>query len=165
MKLKQLLVFPMLLFLLIISSCASHGVKTEEIGKKGEKSYRIIEKVPIFPGCEEFENYAEATNNKLRNCLSQKVQEHIHHNFGTSLGAALGLEGIQKIMVTFTIDTTGSVVDVIAKGPHLILESEAKRVMSLLPEFTPGEQRGKKVAVTFTLPIRYEVEETEEKSL
>lgn len=162
MNIKHLLLFPILLFLLFISSCASHGVKTEENEKNEEKSYRIIEKVPIFPGCEKFENYAEATNNKLRNCLSQKVQEHIHGNFSTSLGAALGLEGIQKILVTFTIDATGSVVDVLAKGPHLILESEAKRVMSLLPKFTPGEQRGKKVAVTFTLPIRFEVEEVVE---
>lgn len=165
MKIKLPLTLSLLVFLLFISSCGSHRVKTQENNKKDEKSYIIIEKVPIFPGCEEFEDYVEATNNKLRDCLSQKVQEHIHKNFGTSLGTSLGLEGIQRILVTFTIDTTGSVVDVIANGPHFILESEAKRVMSLLPQFTPGEHRGKKVDVPFTLPIRYEVEKVKDEEI
>jgi len=36
-----------------------------------------------------------------------------------------------------------------------LLEKEASRVASTLPDFIPGEQNGKKVAVYYTLPVTF----------
>ena len=58
----------------------------------------------------------------------------------------------------FVIDKTGKVVDVKVGTKHKRLESEAKRVVGKIPDFTPGESNGKKVSVKYTLPINFYVE-------
>jgi len=45
-----------------------------------------------------------------------------------------------------------------ARGPHARLEKEAIRVVELLPDMTPGKQRGRPVGVKYTLPITLVVE-------
>ncbi|MEM9681144.1 MAG: energy transducer TonB, partial [Bacteroidota bacterium] len=39
------------------------------------------------------------------------------------------------------------------------LEEEAVRVISLLPDFTPGKDDGKAVKVPYKLPIAFEINE------
>ena len=71
----------------------------------------------------------------------------------------LGLSpGKKRVFVMFKIDKTGKIVDVRARGPHARLEKEAIRVISLLPQMTPGKQRGRAVGVKYTLPITLIVE-------
>jgi len=38
-----------------------------------------------------------------------------------------------------------------------LLAQEAARVVSTLPDFIPGEQNGKKVAVYYTMPIMFKL--------
>ncbi|HEY6913844.1 MAG TPA: energy transducer TonB, partial [Paludibacter sp.] len=40
----------------------------------------------------------------------------------------------------------------------VLLEQEALRVVNAMPKWTPGEQKGKKVAVYYTLPIKFKLE-------
>jgi protein TonB len=35
------------------------------------------------------------------------------------------------------------------------LDKEAMRVVSSLPKFQPGEQRGKKVTIQYTIPVKF----------
>jgi periplasmic protein TonB len=69
----------------------------------------------------------------------------------------LGIEG--KVYVQFVIGTDGSVGSVtIARGVDDYLDKEAIRVVSTLPNWTPGKQRGKAVPVSFVLPINFNIE-------
>jgi periplasmic protein TonB len=69
----------------------------------------------------------------------------------------LGIEG--KIYVQFVIGTDGSVGSVtVVRGVDDHLDKEAVRVVSSLPKWTPGKQRGKAVPVSFILPINFNIE-------
>lgn len=155
-KFKYLLVFPLLAFMLVIVSCASHIAKndklkeTEVVEMVDDVPFAVVDKVPVYPEC-------EGNNEELRNCMNQKINELVASHFNTSLGKELGLEGVQSIMTMFTIDKSGNISDINVRAPHKELEKEARRVLDLLPQFIPGEQKGNKVGVTFTLPIRFTV--------
>ncbi|WBX70778.1 energy transducer TonB [Tenacibaculum retecalamus] len=57
----------------------------------------------------------------------------------------------------FKIDKDGSITDVNARAPHPKLKEAAMEMIKKLPKMKPGEQRGKKVRVGYTLPITFEV--------
>lgn len=114
--------------------------------------FAVIENVPIYPGCED-----EPGNEKKKKCMSEKVKEFIQSKFNTELAAELGLEGTQKIFVTFKIDKTGRVAEVRSRAPHPKLEQEAANVVNSLPRMIPGKQRGAPVGVLYSLPIMFQV--------
>ena len=89
--------------------------------------------------------------------MSTKVKQFIQANFNTELAADLGLEGTQKIFVTFKIDKTGRVADIRSRAPHPKLEEEAANVVNSLPRMIPGKQRGAPVGVLYALPIMFQV--------
>lgn len=122
-----------------------------------EVPFDIIDKVPIYPGCENYKN-----NLELKNCMSQKINRHIIENYNISFTRNLELEGRQRIEVLFTVDSQGNVVDIKAKGPHPFLEDEAKRTVQSIPQMTPGEHKGEAVAVLYSLPIIFDIESDEE---
>jgi hypothetical protein len=129
----------------------------QELGKEKDYSnadevpFAAIEKAPIFPNCENTED------SKL--CFQESVQEYVSKKFNTSLANELGLDsGKKKVYVQFTIDKEGNITEVKARGPHQALEEEAIRVIDMLPKMTPGEHNGKKVGVTYTLPITLTVD-------
>ena len=115
--------------------------------------FAVIENVPIYPGCE-----AEPNNDGKKKCMSTKVKKFIQANFNTELAADLGLEGTQKIFVTFKIDKTGRVAEIRSRAPHPKLEEEAERVVNSLPRMIPGKQRGAPVGVLYALPIMFQVQ-------
>lgn len=118
-----------------------------------EVPFAVIENVPIYPGCER-----EKTNDAKKQCMSDKVSAFIQRKFNAELAGDLGLSGMQRIMVQFKIDPTGKVSDVRARAPHPRLEREAISVVQSLPNMTPGKQRGKAVAVLYSLPIIFDVQ-------
>ena len=94
-----------------------------------------------------------------KKCFVQKVSAHVSSQFNTKIAKDLDFFGKQYIKVQFKIDDTGSIVDIKAKAPHPDLEKEAIRVVSTLPKMTPGEHKGKKVAVRYSLPIIFIIDE------
>ncbi|MCL9806697.1 energy transducer TonB [Flavobacterium amniphilum] len=63
-----------------------------------------------------------------------------------------GVSGVIK--VSFVIETNGVVTDVkVLNDLGHGTGAEAKRVVLLSPKWTPGDQDGKAVRVTYTLPI------------
>ena len=112
--------------------------------------FAAIEKVPTYPGC-------EGDNEALKQCFRQRISAFVGENFNTKLGKELGLEGRQRIAVQFKIDKSGNVIDVRARAQKPELEAEAVRVVGKLPQMQPGEQKGEKVGVLYSLPIVFEV--------
>jgi protein TonB len=114
--------------------------------------FAIIEEAPVFPGC-------KGTKADKKKCLQEKITIHVSKNYNTGLSQELGLTpGKKKVYVIFKIDKTGKVSDAKARGPHARLEKEAVRVVNLLPDMTPGKQRGRPVSVSYTLPITLNVQ-------
>jgi len=126
----------------------SKGVEVEKI--KGI-SFAEIDQAPIYPGCE---NAPEQ-----RKCLSENITKLISQNFNFRLANNLDLKpGHKRIFVMFTINKNGKVTDVRARAPHKKLETEAIRVIKLIPQLKPGiKNNGKVVAVKYSLPIVFNV--------
>ena len=125
--------------------------KEVDYSNASEVPFAKIDQVPVFPGCEDISD--------KKNCMTQKITEHVGANFDVNLSKNLGLEkGKKRVYVQFKIDKIGAVTDVKARGPHVDLEKEAIRVINLLPKMQPGEQNGEKVAVKYTLPISLVIE-------
>jgi protein TonB len=58
--------------------------------------------------------------------------------------------------VNFVVDTNGSIINArIARGVDSSLDKEALRVVNTLPKWKPGQQRGKPVKVSYTVPINF----------
>lgn len=132
-----------------IQSVPSEGEVVEEIA---EVPFQAIQDVPIFPGCEKYDDAADR-----KNCMSEKVRKFVNRRFNTDLGRELGLQGRISIYVQFTVDEHGDITDVHARAPQPQLKEEAIRVVGMLPKMTPGKQRGKAVRVIYTLPIVFQV--------
>ena len=110
-----------------------------------------MDQVPIFPDCEEQVD--------PKKCTTSYISLHVHKNFNSAISKDLDLEpGNKRVYVQFTIDKTGTITDVRARAPHERLEQEAIRVITTLPQLIPGEQKGKKVSVKYTLPITIKIE-------
>ncbi|MDA3910631.1 MAG: energy transducer TonB [Bacteroidales bacterium] len=63
-----------------------------------------------------------------------------------------------KVFLQFVIDEMGKVTQVeIARGIHEVLDNEAVRVVSKLEQWTPGEHKGEKVAVSYVVPINFKL--------
>ncbi len=61
-----------------------------------------------------------------------------------------------RVYVEFVVTSTGKVADVkVVRGVHPLLDAEATRVVSSMPDWTPGQQRGKTVNVEYTIPINF----------
>ena len=113
--------------------------------------FAVIEDVPVFPGCEDVEK------NQLRNCFQEQMNKHIKRNFRYSeIAQEMGIQG--RVFVNFIISEDGSITNIRMRGPDKNLEGEAKRIISLLPNMTPGKQRGRPVRVPFSIPIVFRLQ-------
>ena len=116
--------------------------------------FEFIEEVPVFPGCESLE-----ANPERKKCMSSKISNFVNRNFDTGLGEELGLSGTNLVHVMFVVNKEGLVEQIQTRAPHPELEKEARRVIEKLPKMEPGRQRGKPVPVSYSIPIRFKVQE------
>ena len=64
-----------------------------------------------------------------------------------------------RVTLQFTVDTDGSVKDVkVVKGVDPILDSEAVKVVSQSPKWTPAMQNGKPVRVHYIIPVIFKLQ-------
>ncbi|MFD0796369.1 TonB family protein [Maribacter chungangensis] len=111
--------------------------------------FSVIEEVPIFPGCE------GATDK--RKCFNEMMQKHIAKNFRYPKEAQeKGLQG--RVNVLLTIGKDGVIKNLRMRGPDVLLENEAKRIMDLLPNMVPGKKDGKEVNVPYSIPITFKLD-------
>lgn len=64
-----------------------------------------------------------------------------------------------KIWVTFVVEKDGSLTDIKVRDIGYGTGAEAMRVLKKCPRWTPGEQNGKKVRCTYSLPISIQAAE------
>ena len=105
--------------------------------EREEEVFQVVEKMPEFPG-----GAAE-----LMKWLNKTLKY-------PSIAQDNGIQG--RVVVQFVVNKDGSIVDpVVVKNVDPYLDKEALRVVKLMPNWSPGEQRGKAVRVKFTLPVTF----------
>lgn len=112
-----------------------------------------VEHVPVFPGCEQL-----TSNIEKRNCMSLKIKAFIQRKFNADKVDNINTKGKQKITVQFYIDETGNVSDVRARAIDKVLEKEAIRVVSKLPQMIAGKQGDIAVKVQYMIPIVFKID-------
>lgn len=128
-------------------------IHVEEYVEDVQVAFAIIEQVPVFPGCE------GKSKAETKACFERKIQEHVVKNFKyPETALEMGLEG--RVSVVFVIDSKGYTTSVRSRGPDQILENEAERIISSLPQMKPGMQRGKPVKVSYAVPIFFKLQGT-----
>ena len=73
------------------------------------------------------------------------------------IAAENGIQG--RVYVQFVVDRDGGISNAkIARGVDPSLDQEALRVVNSLPKWKPGMQRGKPVRVSYTVPINFQLQ-------
>lgn len=107
-----------------------------------------VQEVPVFPGCEFL-----TTNEERKDCFQSKVQQFISRKFDVDKFSEKYSGQKKKISVQFTINTFGQIAELKAISQDKDLSEEAVRVISRLPQMTPGKNNNKPVEVVYTVPI------------
>jgi periplasmic protein TonB len=111
-----------------------------EVEADEQEVFFIVEDMPEFPGGEL----------ALRQFIANSIKYPV-------IAQENGIQG--RVYVQFVVDADGSVSDPrIARGVDPSLDKEALRVVSLLPKWKPGRQRGKPVRVSYTVPINFQLQ-------
>ncbi|MBT8244865.1 MAG: energy transducer TonB [Winogradskyella sp.] len=125
-------------------------IVVEEVEEDIEVAFAVIERVPTFPGC-------KGNNDQLRACFQRKITEHLQKNFEyPEVAQELRITG--KVFVFFLIDKNGNVTRIKSRGPDKMLETEAERIISILPKMIPGKQRDRNVGVPYSIPINFQIQ-------
>ncbi len=112
----------------------------EEVEEEDTQVFFIVEEMPEFPGGEL----------ALRQFIANSIKYPV-------IAQENGIQG--RVYVTFVVDADGSVSEPrIARGVDPSLDKEALRVVSMLPKWKPGKQRGKPVRVSYTVPINFQLQ-------
>lgn len=113
----------------------------------GDIVFVTVEKMPEFPGGEQ--------------ALLKYIAEHINYPVAA---AENGIQG--RVACKFTIKEDGSVGNVhVVRSVDPSLDDEAMRVIYSMPKWIPGEQRGKKVAVEYSVPVRFRLQSDKKPSV
>ena len=105
-----------------------------------EVVFQVVEEMPQFPG-----GLSEAMKFLAKN-IKYPVEAQ-----------QAKIEG--RVIVRFVVGRDGSVSNVeVMRGVSPELDAEAVRVVSLMPKWIPGKQRGKAVAVKYTMPIMFRLQ-------
>ena len=109
------------------------GVKSKE--EEEIVIFEVVEQMPEYPG----------GMSALQKYLSEKIA-------GSPMKGKAG----GRVMVGFTVAETGKIKDVrVLQSVEASLNQEAERIVSEMPDWIPGKQRGRPVPVKYTVPIRF----------
>ena len=115
-------------------------VEETEVPQKEEVIFQVVEQMPEFPGG------------------MMAAMEFLAKNIKYPAAAQEAkIEG--RVIVQFVVQKDGSISDV--KTMHGVspeLDAEAIRVVSLMPKWNPGKQRGQAVSVKYTMPIMFRLQ-------
>ena len=108
--------------------------------------YEVVEKMPEYPGG--IKKLAEYIRTSTDNYWKRKYPEG-RPVYPCEIG-------IGRVIVSFVVNENGQVTDpVIKRNLDPILDKEAVRIIKSMPRWIPGEHKGKKVKVRFTLPVMF----------
>lgn len=99
--------------------------------------FQIVETMPSFPGGE----------GALMSFLSKNTNYPV-------IAQENGIQG--RVYINFVVNTDGTITNVkVVRPVDPALDREALRVVNSMPTWIPGEQRGRKVRVSFNLPVNF----------
>lgn len=108
--------------------------------EESEQVYLAVETMPEFPGGME----------ALMRYLSKNIKYP---------SAALDARAQGRVLISFTVDTDGSVINpIITKSVHPVLDLEAIRVVLNMPKWKAGVQKGKTVKVKYNIPVAFRIQ-------
>lgn len=110
--------------------------------KKEDKDpvFLVVEQMPEYPGGQ------QALINFLRQNIEYPANAKEHQIQG-------------RVIAEFVVEKDGSVSDKhIVRSVSPELDAEAMRVISIMPKWKPGKQRGEDVRVKYTIPIMYSLD-------
>lgn len=110
------------------------------IEEKPEKPLTVVEQMPQFPGGD---------------------AEMMKYLYGAikypTIAAENGIQG--RVVIRFVVGKDGVVSDVQVVRPlDPSLDKEAVRVVKTMPKWIPGKQNGRNVAVYYTLPVTFKLQ-------
>ena len=116
--------------------------------------FQVVEQIPLFENCKNVEQKEQI------NCFQEEMKKHIEKNLKYPKDAKKN-KVESKVTVLFEIDKNGKVTNIKVRGKQTefksLFEEEAKRIISLLPNFIPATQRGKMVKVSYAIPINFKL--------
>ena len=86
--------------------------------------------------------------------LSQWLDENLQY---PTEAVKNGIQG--TVVVSFTVETDGSIKDIKVWRGKDALVKEAVRLMNIMPKWNPGKKDGQPVPVYYTLPIKFRLPE------
>ena len=107
------------------------------VAQKNQKVFDIVEQMPEYPGGQAA--WFESLSKNIKYPADAEKKK---------------VEG--KVFVTFVVDTDGKITDVsLMRKVFPSLDAEAIRVISAMPNWIPGKQKGQVVRVKYTVPIMF----------
>ena len=107
------------------------------VAQKNQKVFDIVEQMPEYPGGQA--------------ALFEYLSKNIKYPADAEKKKVEG-----KVFVTFVVDTDGKITDVsLMRKVFPSLDAEAIRVISAMPNWIPGKQKGRVVRVKYTVPIMF----------
>ena len=116
-------------------------VAVEEEEPEEQTIFEVVEQMPEFP------------NGGMAG-LMQYLSKNIKY---PTIAQENGTQG--RVTVQFVVNRDGSIVDAkVLRGVDPYLDKEAIRVISSMPKWKPGMQRGKAVRVKYTVPVIFRLQ-------
>ncbi len=123
----------------------------EEVEEEVEDDtpFMIVENMPALGDCKKFRG------DERHQCTQMEIIKYVSQNTKyPPIAKDAGIQG--TVFVYFVVDRKGKVTDAKVLRPvDPRLDKEALRVIESLPDFEPGEQRGKAVPVQYTIPVKF----------
>jgi TonB family protein len=124
---------------------SSYPVKQDTMTKFEPPVYKVVETMPAYPG-----GYEALIKFMMENV---KYPEEAKKN---------NIQG--PVYVSFIVEIDGSVSNVkVLRGIGGGCDEEGVRVVSLMPKWSPGMDKGKAVRVSYVLPIQFKLDGKGEK--
>ena len=127
----------LIMALMVLFGLTTVSAQKTVVAKKNQQVFDVVEKMPEYPGGQAALFEYLSTNVKYpADAEKQKIQG--------------------RVLVTFVVNTDGSITDIeVVRKAFPSLDAEAVRVISGMPKWIPGEQKGQKVRVKYTVPLSF----------
>lgn len=111
--------------------------------------FMVVENMPAIGDC------SSMSGDERHQCTQMEIIRYCSKNTKyPPVAKAAGIQG--TVFVYFVVCSDGYVKDVrVLRSVEESLDEEALRVISALPKFEPGTQRGTKVSVQYTVPVKF----------
>ena len=102
--------------------------------------FDVVEEMPQYPGGPQ--------------ALFKFLSENVHY---PAEAEKAGIQG--RVIATFVVEKDGSISQpTVVKSVDPLLDAEAVRVISAMPNWKPGKQNGKVVRVKYTVPLSFNLD-------